>query len=79
MGKRCTRSNKNILLPPMISHFAKMDAERRAKKKQLTKVKIEIVKETEKGYEDVLGKEAMQVLRTIQRGEEWIFQKNFIL
>ena len=44
MGKRCTRSNKNILLPPMISHFAKMDAERRAKKKQLTKVKIEIVK-----------------------------------
>lgn len=61
---------EGIPLPPMITHFAKMDAERRAKKDDLTCVTVAIAKETEVGYEKALGKEAMELLRAMARGED---------
>lgn len=59
-----------IPLPPMIAHYAKMDAERRAKKKGLKKITVEIARETEHGYERALGKEAVELLRAAARGED---------
>ena len=59
-----------IPLPPMIAHYAKMDAERRAKKKGLDQVTTDIAKETEKGYEKALGKEAVELLRAMAGGED---------
>jgi len=59
-----------IPLPPMISHFAKMDAERRAKKKGEKRVTAETARETEHGYEQALGKEAVELMRKMARGED---------
>ena len=61
---------ESIPLPSMIAHFAKMDAERRAKKKGLDRVTTDIAKETEKGYEKALGKESVDLLRAMARGED---------
>ncbi len=61
---------EEIPLPPMISHFAKMDAERRAKKKGQTKVTVETARETERGYEQALGREAVELMRKMARGED---------
>jgi ferredoxin len=59
-----------IPLPPMIAHFAKMDAERRAKKKNEPRVTVETARETERGYEQALGKEAVELMRKMARGED---------
>ena len=59
-----------IPLPPMIAHFAKMDAERRAKKKGEKRVTAETARETEHGYEQALGKEAVELMRRMARGED---------
>jgi len=59
-----------IPLPPMIAHFAKMDAERRAKKKGESLVSAETARETEHGYEQALGKEAVELMRRMARGED---------
>jgi len=59
-----------IPLPPMISHFAKMDAARRAKKKGEQRVTVETARETEHGYEQALGKESVELLRRMARGED---------
>ncbi|MCX8044605.1 MAG: hypothetical protein N3B18_10855 [Desulfobacterota bacterium] len=57
-------------LPPMIAHFAPMDAERRARKQGLSTVTVAIARETERGYEAALGHEAMELLRRAARGED---------
>jgi Fe-S-cluster-containing hydrogenase component 2 len=59
-----------IPLPPMIARFAIMDAERRAQKKGQMRVTADIARETEKGYEQALGKEAMELMRRLARGED---------
>jgi Fe-S-cluster-containing hydrogenase component 2 len=59
-----------IPLPPMIAHFAKMDAERRARKKGEKRVTVETARETEHGYEQALGKEAVELMRRMARGED---------
>lgn len=59
-----------IPLPPMIAHFAKMDAVRRAKKKGEKRVTAETARETEHGYEQALGKESVELLRRMARGED---------
>lgn len=61
---------ENIPLPPMISHYATMDAIRRARKKGLDRVTPEIAKATEKGYAKALGKESMEVMGRMMRGED---------
>jgi len=59
-----------IPLPPMIAHFAIMDAERRAQKKGLGRVTADIARETERGYEQALGKESVELMRRLARGED---------
>lgn len=61
---------EEIPLPPMIAHFAKMDAERRAKKKGETRVTVETARETQHGYEQALGREAMELMQRMARGED---------
>jgi dissimilatory sulfite reductase (desulfoviridin) alpha/beta subunit len=61
---------EEIPLPPMIAQYAKMDAERRAEKKGLDCVTVEVARETETGYEQALGKEAVDILRAMARGED---------
>ncbi len=68
--KEAEKIVENIPLPPMIAHYARMDAVRRAKKKGLNTVTVEIAGETEKGYADALGKEAMEVLGLMLKGED---------
>ena len=61
---------ESIPLPPMIAHYAKMDAERRTRKKGLDRVTAETARETEAGYERALGKESVELLRAMARGED---------
>ena len=67
-----------IPLPPMIAHYAKIDAERRARKKGVSCVTAEIAQETEKGYEDALGKEAVELMRKMAAGEDVQLPDNFL-
>jgi len=59
-----------IPLPPMIAHYAKMDAERRARQQAVERVTPDIARETEKGYEKALGRQAVELLRAMARGED---------
>ena len=59
-----------IPLPPVIAHYAKMDAERRARKKGLGRVTVDIARETERGYEQSLGRETVELLHAMARGED---------
>jgi anaerobic sulfite reductase subunit C len=68
-----------IPLPPMIAHYAKMDAARRARKKGLSCVTPEIARETEKGYESALGKEAVDLMRKMVSGEDVQLPDNFFV
>ena len=56
-----------IPLPPMIAHFAIMDAERRAQKKGQGRVTADIARETERGYEQTLGRESVELMRRLAR------------
>lgn len=66
-------------LPPMIAHFAAMDAERRARKQGLSTVTVAIARETERGYEAALGAEAMELLRRAARGEDMGLPEEFFV
>lgn len=68
-----------IPLPPMIARFAIMDAERRARKKGLSRVTADVAKETEKGYEQALGREAVELMRRLMRGEDAGLPEEFFL
>lgn len=68
-----------IPLPPMIAHYARMDAERRAKKKGLARVTAESARETEEGYEKALGREAVELLRKAARGEDMQLPDEFFI
>ncbi len=59
-----------IPLPPIMAPLAKLDAEMRARRKGLNVVSTEIVRETEAGYRETLGSEAMQALEKMMRGED---------
>ncbi len=61
---------EGIPLPPMIAHYSRMDAERRARKKGLGRVTADVARETERGYEQALGREAVELLRAMARGED---------
>jgi len=68
-----------IPLPPMIAHFAKMDAESRARKKGLATVTAAIARETEEGYDRALGREAVKLLRAAARGEDVQLPEEFFI
>ena len=59
-----------IPLPPIMGRFARMDAERRAMQRGLDTVTVPIVKAVEKGYERVFGKEATEMVRAMNNGED---------
>lgn len=70
---------EELPLPPMIAHYAKLDAERRARKKGLSRVTVDIAKETERGYEQALGKESVALLRAMARGEDVQMPEEFFV
>ena len=70
---------EEIPLPPIIAHYAKMDAERRAEAKGLSRITVEIARETEKGYEQALGRESVELLRAMARGEDVQLPDEFFL
>ena len=53
-----------------MGRFARMDAERRAMQRGLDTVTVPIVKAVEKGYERVFGKEATEMVRAMNNGED---------
>jgi len=59
----------DIPLPPVIARYAKMDAERRARKKGLSRVTAEAAIDTAQGYEQTLGRQAVELLKAMARGE----------
>ena len=61
---------ENMAIPPMMAQLARLDAERRALQKRLTKVTAELARATEKGYARVFGPEATEVVRRMGRGED---------
>ena len=61
---------EEIPLPPIMGRFARMDAERRALQRGLDTVTVPIVKAVEKGYERVFGKEATDMVRAMNNGED---------
>ena len=61
---------EEIPLPPIMGRFARMDAERRALQRGLDTVTVPIVKAVEKGYERVFGKEATEMVRAMNNGED---------
>ena len=61
---------EEIPLPPIMGRFARMDAERRAMQRGLDTVTPAIAKAVEKGYERVFGKEATDMVRAMNNGED---------
>ena len=68
-----------IPLPPVIAHYSKMDAERRARKKGLGRVSVDIARETERGYEQSLGRETVELLHAMARGEDVQLPEEFFV
>lgn len=58
-----------IPLPPIMSAFAKLDAERRALQNGFDRVTVAIAKAVEKGYARTFGKEATESIRKMAAGE----------
>ncbi len=61
---------ENIALPPVMAYLVKFDAEKRARKKGLSVVTADIVKQTGKGYEKLLGREAVELIKKMGKGED---------
>ena len=61
---------EEIPLPPIMGRFARLDAERRALQRGLDTVTPAIAKAVEKGYERVFGKEATDMVRAMNNGED---------
>jgi anaerobic sulfite reductase subunit C len=61
---------EHMAIPPVMAQLARLDAERRALQKRLTKVTAELARATEKGYARVFGPEATDVVRRMGRGED---------
>ena len=63
--------------PDLSARFAKMDAARRAKKKNDPRVTVKTARETERGYEQALDKEAVELKRRMAWGGEKRMQTIF--
>ena len=67
--KEAEESVQNLPLPPMLSSYARLECERLAKKKGLTRVTPEIVAEADKRYELAIGRDVMRKLRDMASGK----------
>ena len=59
-----------IPLPPVMARYAKLDAEMRAQRKGLEEVTTDIVLETEKGYLQAFGTEAVETIKAMSEGKD---------
>ena len=67
--KEAAESVQNLPLPPMLSSYARLECERLAKKKGLTRVTPEIVAEADERYELAIGRDVMRKLRDMASGK----------
>jgi anaerobic sulfite reductase subunit C len=58
-----------VVLPPVMAHLARFDAEKRARMKNMNQVTAEIVRETQAGYAKLLGREAIDIIRNMADGK----------
>ncbi len=61
---------ESIPVPPLMSDYVSLDAERRARRRGLEVVTADVAVETRKGYEQVFGAEAMENMGKMIKGED---------
>jgi Pyruvate/2-oxoacid:ferredoxin oxidoreductase delta subunit len=59
-----------IPIPPVMARYAKLDAEMRARRKGLQEVTADIVRETEQGYVQTFGAEAVRTIQDMAAGND---------
>jgi len=59
-----------VPVPPVMARYAKLDAEMRAQRKGLEEVTADIVMETEKGYLQAFGTEAVETIKAMSEGKD---------
>jgi len=59
-----------VPVPPVMARYAKLDAEMRAQRKGLEEVTADIVLETEKGYLQAFGTEAVETIKAMSEGKD---------
>jgi hypothetical protein len=59
-----------VPVPPVMARYAKLDAELRAQRKGLQEVTAEVVLETERGYLQTFGAEAVQTIKDMAEGKD---------
>ena len=59
-----------IPIPPVMARYAKRDAEMRAQRKGLQEVTTDIVRETEQGYVQTFGAEAIRTIQDMAAGKD---------
>ena len=59
-----------VPVPPVMARYAKLDAEMRAQRKGLEEVTTDIVLETEKGYLQAFGTEAVETIKAMSEGKD---------
>jgi len=67
--KEAEESVQNLPLPPMLSSYVRLECERLAKQKGVTRVTPEIVAEADKRYELAIGRDVMGKLRDMASGK----------
>lgn len=67
--KEALEALAQIPLPPVMSHLARFDAEKRAQMNHRDVVTSDIVRQTRRGYEKLLGREAVELIEKMTRGE----------
>jgi Pyruvate/2-oxoacid:ferredoxin oxidoreductase delta subunit len=59
-----------VPVPPVMARYAKLDAEMRAQRKGLEEVTTDIVLETETGYLQAFGTEAVETIKAMSEGKD---------
>jgi len=81
------KAQEMLPIPPIMIPYAKLQSEKIARNRGLDRVTLDVVKETEKVYEEFLGKEKTEELRAYIKGEgpppkmeeELFFEKEDVL
>ncbi len=61
---------EEVPIPPVMARYAKLDAEMRAQRKGLQEVTTAIVRETEQGYVQTFGAEAVRTIQDMAAGKD---------
>jgi dissimilatory sulfite reductase (desulfoviridin) alpha/beta subunit len=68
--KEALKRLEAVPVPPIMARYAKLDAEMRSRRKGLAEVTEDIVVETEKGYQQTFGAEAVQTINDMAEGKD---------